>query len=110
MFGCLFRGLGDHGQVQAAADHAGDVAERHALVADSVIPGPRGPLLKRQPEEAGGIEAVNRGPAVEAVPHIRRNAFLTRDADQPGHESVVAVTMDRRWEAYDRRADALLRQ
>jgi hypothetical protein len=45
--------LGDDQQVQAAADYVGDVSERRALVGDPVLPGSRGTLLKRQPEEMG---------------------------------------------------------
>jgi hypothetical protein len=60
-------GLADDGHVQAAADHAGDVAERHALVGDPVIPGSCGTLLKHEPVEMSSIEPVHRGPAVKPV-------------------------------------------
>ena len=76
MAGRLLRGLGDDRHVQAAADDLGDLSERHALVGDRVIPGPRRALLQRQPEETGRIEPVHRGPAVEPVAHVRRNALL----------------------------------
>src|SRR5260370_22034894 len=78
MVGRLLGGSGDDRHVQASADHAGDVPERHALVGDPVIFGSRGTLLQHESVEMGSIEPVHRGPAVEPVPHVRPNAFLTR--------------------------------
>jgi hypothetical protein len=92
---CFLGGLADDGHVQAAADHAGDVAERHALVGDSVIRGSSGTLLKHEPVEMSSIEPVNRGPAVKPVANIRRNALFTRDADESRNETVITVAMDR---------------
>jgi hypothetical protein len=40
------------------------------------LSGSRGTLLKRQPVEAGGIEQVRCGPAVEPVTDIRRDTLL----------------------------------
>ena len=45
---CLLVGLGDDRHVQAPADYASDVSNRHALVADPVIPGSRRTLLEDQ--------------------------------------------------------------
>lgn len=90
MVGCLRGGLGDDRQVQAPANYFSDVSNRHDLVGDPVIPGSRGTLLRRQPEEVGSIEPVHRGPAVEPVTHIRRNALLACDADNNGNEAVIA--------------------
>jgi hypothetical protein len=36
--GCFLARLADHRHAQAAADHAGDVAERYALFGEPVIP------------------------------------------------------------------------
>ena len=70
MAGCLFGGDGGQWDLQMSAYDVGDVMKRHALVGDSVISGAGGTLLERQPEEMGGIEPVNRWPAVESVAHI----------------------------------------
>ncbi len=70
-----------------------DIAERHALVGDRVIPGSRRALLDRQPVETGRIEPVHRGPAIQPVTHIRRNTLLTRDLDEARNEGVIAVAM-----------------
>ncbi len=55
----------------------------------SLIPGSRGTLLKRQPEEASSIEPMHGGLAVEFVTQMR-NALLTRDADQHSRFAVFA--------------------
>jgi hypothetical protein len=52
------------GTFKAPADDLGDVSNRHALFGNAVIPGARGTVLQRQPEEMGSIEPVHRGPAV----------------------------------------------
>ncbi|MDB6045180.1 MAG: hypothetical protein JWM63_3731 [Gammaproteobacteria bacterium] len=57
---CFLGGLADDRHVQAAADHASDVSERHTLVGDPVIPGSCGTLLEYEPVEMGSIEAVHR--------------------------------------------------
>jgi len=105
MVGCLLGGLGDDRHVQVPADYIGDFSNRHALVGDPVKPGSRGTLLKRQPEEMGSIEPVHRGPAVEPITHIGRNALFTCDADESRDEAVIAVAMYRRRQAHDRCAD-----
>ena len=105
--GGLLGGLADGGDVEVPADDLRDVADRHALVGHPVIPGSRGALLERQPEEAGRIELVHRGPAVPSVTHVRREAVLTRDGDETRDEAVIAVAMYRRREAHHRRAHAL---
>jgi hypothetical protein len=76
MAGCLLRRLGDDGHVQAPADYLSDVSHRHALVGDPVISGSRSTLLKHEPVEVCSIEPVHRGPAVEPLTHIRRNALF----------------------------------
>jgi hypothetical protein len=92
---CFLGGLGDDRQVQAPADHASDVSERHTLFGDPLIPGSCGTLLQHEPVEMSSIEPVDRGPAVEPVAHIRRNAPLPRATDQERNEAVIPVAMDR---------------
>jgi hypothetical protein len=53
------------------------------------------------------VQPVHRGPAVEPVTLIRRNALRTRDADESRHEAVVAVAMYRRRQAHRRCAHSL---
>src|SRR5882762_8807529 len=109
MVGCPLWGLGNHLHVQSPADYAGDFSNWHALIADRVIFGSSGTLLNRQPEEMGGVESMHRGPAVEPVTHIRRNALLPRDADDCRNEAVVAVTVDSGRKPYHRHTDATRR-
>src|SRR5580704_7304497 len=70
MVGCLLGGFRDDRHLEAAPDGLGDVAKRHALFGDGVIPGSRRGLLKRLPVEAGNVEHVRGGPAVEPVADI----------------------------------------
>jgi hypothetical protein len=104
MLGRLGGGLGDDRHTEAAADHAGDVSERHALVGHPMEGGTRRTLLKHKPVEMGNIEPVHRRPAVVPVAHIRRNALFSRDADQCRNEAVIALAMDGRREAHHRPA------
>src|SRR4029077_786538 len=99
----LRRHAGDR-HVQAAADHAGDLAERHALFRDPVIPGSRSALLERQPEQIGRIEPVHRGPAVASIAYIRGNALVAGEIDEQRHEPVITLAMDRGRKAHDRYA------
>ena len=62
--------------------------------------------LDGQAGQARGVGAVHRGPPVRAVTHVSGDTSLAGDADERGHEPVVAVAMHRRREAQDRRADA----
>ena len=75
MGGCLVRGLGDDRHVQAAADCESDLAERHTLLSDRVIPGSCGALLKCQPVETGSIEPVDRGPRLSPSPTNAETPF-----------------------------------
>ena len=69
------------------------VADRHALVGDRVQHRSRRRLLQRQAEQARGVEAVHGGPAVGAVADVAGDALVAGDADQGGHEAVVAVAV-----------------
>src|SRR5215469_15076186 len=65
--------LGRHGrdrQVEVTPDHLGDVADRHALVADGVQPRARWSLLHCQAEQVRGVQHVHRGPATGPVADI----------------------------------------
>jgi hypothetical protein len=73
MLRCLVAGLGNDRYAEPAADHLGDSLERHALLGDRMIGAVDGAALKREPEDAGSIEAMHGGPAVEAVAHIGRH-------------------------------------
>src|SRR5580698_2366072 len=106
MAGGLLGRLADNRHVQASADDARDVLERHALVSDAVVPGSRRTLLNHQPVKMGSIEPVHRGPAVLAVTHICRNALFARDGDETRDKAVVAVAMHRGREAHHRHAYA----
>ena len=47
---CVFRGDGDHGEVEMAPDHLGDVADRHPFVGDRVQRRSSWRLLQREAE------------------------------------------------------------
>src|SRR5580704_18781835 len=96
--------LADDRHVEAAADDAGDVPERHALLGHAVIAGPRGALLEREPEELRSIEAVNCGPAVEAVAHVSGSLPVPRHSDEQRHKAMIAIAMDRWRQAHHRDA------
>jgi hypothetical protein len=81
MLGCLFRRLGDDRKVQASADHAGDILEWNAFFCDGVIPASSSTMLKCKAVDAGGVEPVHSGPAVEPFAHIGRNTPVPGDAD-----------------------------
>src|SRR5207249_4527908 len=83
-------------QVQVTADHLGDVADRHALVAHRVEPGPRRGLFRRQAEQVRGVQYVHRGPAAGPVAGVAGDARVAGDGDQAGDEAVpIAVTVHR---------------
>src|SRR4051812_37189472 len=52
--GCLLGRLTHNRDIQAPANNGRDLPERHALIGDSVVPGPRGTLLHREPVKASG--------------------------------------------------------
>src|SRR5262249_1472077 len=93
MLGCFLRGFRDDRDVQAAADHLSDLAERHGFVGDAVIPGSWKTFLKHEPVQPGSIESMHRGPPIEPIPNICRNAFFTGDVDQGRNEAVIALAM-----------------
>jgi len=92
--GRFLRRLADNGQVQAAADHAGDVSERHALFGDAVVPRSRGTLLKHEPVETRRVEPVHGWPAVEPVAHIRRGSLLAHETDEQRNETMIALAVE----------------
>ena len=80
---------GHHWQAKVPADHVGDLADRNALVADPIQPHAGDGRLHGQPEEVGGVEPVDGGPAVGAVTRVGRDALLARDVDQDRDEAVL---------------------
>ncbi len=100
MPGRLFLGLGDDRHAKPAADHFGNRLERHALIVDRVMGAALDALFERQPVEAGGIEPMHAGPAVEAIANLGRDAFLAREADQMRDETMIAGAMGRRRQAH----------
>src|SRR5579864_3195199 len=67
-------------EAEPCANRFRNRAHGHALFGDSMISASRGSFLNHEPVELSSIEPVHRGPAVEAVAHIRRNALLARNA------------------------------
>jgi len=77
-------------------NHLGDLPEGDALVGDRVQDRAGGGGLDGQAGQAGGVGAVHSRPAVGAVTHVSGHAPLAGDADEGGHEPVVAGAVDRR--------------
>ena len=74
--GCrLLRRHGDRRHLQALANDFHDVADRHSLFSDRVIPGACLLLLQRQPVETGGIENVHRGQRLSPSPTYAETPF-----------------------------------
>ena len=59
----FFTGNADYWQIQVAADHTRDVAERHASVGNPVQPRPGWGFLQSQPKKMCGIKRVDCGPS-----------------------------------------------
>src|ERR1700704_1958059 len=74
MIGCFLARLADDRYVQMPADDLSDLSSRYALIRHAVISGCSRAFLKREPVETSGIAPVYRGPAVETVAYIGRNA------------------------------------
>ncbi len=64
MFLGFLGALADDRKIEAAADHFGDLFERHAVFGDRVIGPLRRAIFEREPIKAGGVEAVRRRPAI----------------------------------------------
>src|ERR1039458_4455490 len=101
VFSGLLGGNGDCGNVEMRGEDLGDLADRHALVADRVQHRPGRSELEREAEQTRGGVAVDRRPAVGAVADVGRGAFLARVADRGWDEPVVAVAVSGRWEPHD---------
>ena len=104
MLGCLLRRFANDRHIQVPADYISDVSERHALFGDAMIPGSRGTLLKHEPVKMSSIEPMHRGPAVEPIAYLDRNALLTCNADENRNEAMITIAMDRWRKAHHRHA------
>src|SRR5215471_7486480 len=87
--------LADRWHAEASADHAGDFAEGNPLFGDSVVTGSRPAFLEREPVKNGGVQAVDRRPAVRAIAHKGGNALFARHFDERRDEAPVAVVVHR---------------
>src|SRR5580700_5373002 len=72
----LLGGDGYRGNAEMRGEDPGDLADRHALVANRVQRRPGGGGLQREAEQARGVVAVDRWPAVGAVADVSRGALL----------------------------------
>ena len=60
-----------------------------------VVAGPGRALLQREPKEVGSIQPVHRWPAVQPVVHVGGNLLFARNANEAGHEAIVAIAVHR---------------
>ena len=100
---------GGGGHPDGRADRLGDQPRRVALLCDRVHHGCRLRGVEREPHQAGGVAAVDGGPAVRSVADVARDALLARDAREDGREAVVALAVDGGGEAQRHRPDAAVR-
>ena len=70
VLGCLFAGFGDYRDVEAASEGFGDFAKLYSLFADGVVAGSGGSFFQGEPVQAGAIEDVTGGPAVESIADV----------------------------------------
>src|ERR1700722_5686393 len=103
MVGCSLGRDAGHRDIKVLADRRGDVAERHALVADRVQPGPGRRAFQCEPVQPGRVERVPGGPAVGAVADIARHALLAGDGDQCRDETVQVKIAVHGWGQPDHR-------
>ena len=92
-------------QVEPPPNRLGDVADGDPFLADRVEHGPGRCALDPEPDQPGGVGAVDRGPAVDAFADVGGGAGRAVSRDDPGDEAVVAGTMDRGGKADADRAD-----
>ena len=100
MSGRLLGRNGDDRQTQSAADDLRNLPHRYPFFTNPMQASTRRRRLHGQAEEVGGIDPVNRRPAVRPVARVARHALLPRDVDEHRDEAVVAATVDGRWEAH----------
>ncbi len=84
----------DDWHLQAAADNLGNLSDGYALFSDCVIRGACFRFLQRQPVQAGSIEAMSRGPAVEPIADVGRDTFFARDLDRISNQALLHRVVD----------------
>lgn len=91
---CLFANLGDNGQIQASADHGGDVLEGDALSGAAVTESARLSLFEHQTVEGGPSEVLRRWSMNSAVPRqrSRRHGATITSATTAGVPSTPVTT------------------
>ena len=94
MSGGLFRRDGDYRYAKSSTDGFSDVACGHSLFGDCVIPAPASAILERQPVQTGSIEEVGRGPAIEPIADVRRNALLAGETDRVSNKALLHGVVD----------------
>ena len=99
VLGRLFGRLRDDRNVQAPADHLGDLLERHALFGDRMEGAPLRAALEREPIDAGGVEPVH-APASDCAHRRYRRTRPSRARTRSG----AARSRDRRGHAPTGRA------
>src|SRR5215468_6762871 len=97
--------LADDGNVQTAADNVCQLSERHTLVSDAMVASSGRILFQSKSEQTCSIEPVHSRPAVEPVADVSRDLLFSCYVDENRHETVIAVTMNRRRKANNRHVD-----
>ena len=98
--------FGNDRDIQATADHCGDILEGHALICNCVEWAALAPSLERDREQTRRIEPVDAGPTIEAFAHVRGHALLASQFHQDWNEAMVAVAVYGRRKPNRRRAYA----
>ncbi len=102
--------LSDYGNVQTATDHLSDLPERHALLRNRVERPAFSTALERKPINPSRVEPMHSGPAIVPSANIGGHAFLSRNIDKAGQETMISQAMDARRETDRGHAHAARRE
>jgi hypothetical protein len=100
--GFLLSGYGGRRQLHMAADHLGDVANRHALLADPCSRAPAGAPSRASRNRCAASSRCTAGQRLDPSPGYVETP-LARDVNEARDEAVITLTVNRRWEPHHRR-------
>lgn len=101
VLGALLEGQRGGRDLKDPGDLLRDALDGDGAFAGAVQHAAGGSLLQRQPEEAGGVEAVDGRPAVGAVADVGGDAVPARRRDERRDEPVIARAVHGRRESND---------
>jgi hypothetical protein len=78
------------------ANDPGNVSDWNARVVNRVQGRSCWRPLYSQAKESGGVQSVDRGPAIGTVADETRDSLVARNRDKGRHETIVTIAMIRR--------------